>query len=687
MSLLSSTSEIRTQARCRRASKMSTTHDGLALNHRDYRSDIDGLRCFAVVPVVFFHAGIPGFSGGYVGVDIFFVISGYLITTLILKDISDNRFSILEFYERRARRILPALFFMVICSLLVGALFLSPYFFRDMLQTTVATAVFSSNILLFIKSGYFSAISELKPLLHTWSLAVEEQYYVFFPLILVLTMRCGKSFSVFILATLAVVSLALSSIVMESNPQAAFYLLPFRAWELLTGSLLAFWVPSINRIYSNFFGSLGLAIIVFSFVFFDENSGVPGLMGLLPVGGAALIILFSDPATNVNRLLSFPPFVFLGLLSYSIYLWHQPIFAFLRHLNFGELDSEVTLLSCLGVLVLSYFSWRFIEKPFRNRRFLSRGLIFKWSLLFIFALSSIGVAGHFKMGFPDRFSSEIKQIFEGSFDKNPIQNECHYRDNFVEIGDACLLGAKGEPQIVLFGDSHADVFAHELNAGLAGHELTAINFGFSGCRLLSFVDASAVAEANSCAEEAFEYVMVNESVEALIVANRWSTLVTQSGYGVERRVKAPSEPLSSDVQINRAAALAAKIEALLAFEKTIFLVYPIPEAGEDVPNYVAMKRQFDPSFSLDIPYDAFLDRNKIIIDAFDKLGSHDNLVRVVPSDVLCNQNGSEHCESLRDGRALYYDDDHLSNYGASQVIKHSGLLEAIKGSTSPKQGN
>ena len=333
-----------------------------------YRRDIDGLRAFAVLPVILFHAGFAPFSGGYIGVDIFFVISGYLITTIILRELEEGRFSLLRFYERRIRRILPALFVMMAICTPIAWVLLSPYMFRDFTQSLAAVSVYLSNVLFWRESGYFDTATELKPLLHTWSLAVEEQYYVIVPMLLMALWALGRWVLFGVIVALALASLALAHWMADIYPSANFYLLPSRAWELLAGSICAFLLTRGLRVSNDPLALLGLAMVVVPVFVFDADTPFPSLYTLIPVGGTALVILFTGPGSRMAKLLGWAPFVWIGLISYSAYLWHQPIFAFTRiHLIFEPSHELMAALSILS-LAMGWVSWRFVERPFRNTR-------------------------------------------------------------------------------------------------------------------------------------------------------------------------------------------------------------------------------------------------------------------------------------------------------------------------------
>lgn len=439
-----------------------------------YRAEIDGLRALAVVPVIFFHAGFHLFSGGFVGVDVFFVISGYLITTIIISEMDAGRFSLIRFYVRRAKRILPALFFVMLACVPLAALFFLPIAMKDFSQSLIAVSAFASNILFWTESGYFEQTAELKPLLHTWSLAVEEQYYIIFPLLLIVLWWLGRLGMIAVLSVLFVASFAAAEWAAYNNPAAAFYLLPMRAWELLIGAFAAFYLqrsdvplqPVVKQAGSVF----GLALIATAIFLYDETTPFPGLYALLPTVGTVLIILFAVPGTWVNQLLSLKLFVGLGLISYSAYLWHQPLFAFARYHNPFEPSLTVMLGLSLLTLPLAFLSWRYIETPFRRPEFPAM-TVFGGAALAAMGFTAIGFLGNQSEGFKDqiltyRLSDEQRSLYtaiRSSIDYDLSDASAEDRPCQIRVPDADALDletfrecvdAHG-PAFVILGDSHA----------------------------------------------------------------------------------------------------------------------------------------------------------------------------------------------------------------------------------------
>ena len=372
-----------------------------------YRAEIDGLRALAVVPVVLFHAGFSLFSGGFVGVDVFFVISGYLITSLILNEQEKGSFSLANFYERRARRILPALMLVVFFSIIAAWYLLLPTELIDFGKSLVSVAVFASNIVFGQQSNYFAQTAEFIPLLHTWSLAVEEQFYLIFPLFMIFTLAWLKRNRLVFIVLLAIISFVYCEWAWRNLPESNFFLTLERVWELLVGVLCAFYLHNANqknRILAQLFSLLGLLLVLLSIFFFSNEIPFPSFYTLVPVMGAVLLIIFAKPNTFTGRLLSQPFLVGIGLISYSAYLWHQPLFVFTRIASFDELSDLVLLGLSFLVFVMAYISWRWVEKPFRNRDYLSQSHILYLAILSSVVLFALGVGLIKGNGFEERFA-------------------------------------------------------------------------------------------------------------------------------------------------------------------------------------------------------------------------------------------------------------------------------------------
>lgn len=477
----------------------------------DYRREVDGLRALAVLPVILFHAGFEVFSGGFVGVDVFFVISGYLITTIILAELEQGKFSIINFYERRARRILPALFLVMLACLPFAWLWLLPSEMKGFAESLVAVPLFASNILFWRESGYFDAATELKPLLHMWSLAVEEQYYVFFPLFLMLAWRFGKRNILVLLAIFALASLGVAHWGSKADPAANFYLLPTRGWEFLIGAFVAFHLSAKirtepSRTVQEFGSVAGLGLLLYSVFVFDKSTPFPSLYTLVPTIGTALIILCATQATSVGRILSLKVFVGVGLISYSAYLWHQPLFAFARHRGLTQSDqSEFTFLVLL-TLLLAWASWYFIEKLFRDKSSISRNSIFLFGITGSLFFVSLGLLGHFNNGNMAQLDAEQESFLAGFdndlpdwkyFTRTGIPEKYRFDCDFYDIpkyrtrnstnvplesiSTNCFTSNKDRDKLVfIWGDSHAQQLYYGLSKALS-KDYDVLQVASSGC--------------------------------------------------------------------------------------------------------------------------------------------------------------------------------------------------------------
>ena len=414
----------------------------------NYRPEIDGLRALAVVSVVLFHADAPWFEGGFVGVDIFFVISGYLISTIMIRDLTTGNFKIIDFYERRARRIIPVLFFVVFSCIPFSWILLLPNELKDFSQSIVAVVLFASNILFWSESGYFEVASDFKPLLHTWSLGVEEQFYLIFPLFFMFIYHFFGTWIVRIIVILAVSSFILSEFGTTKFATANFYFIFTRAWELFAGVLCAIYISRYGQKGSEWGVLCGLSLLLFSIFTYSSGIPYPGKYTLLPILGTALIILYSTKDLISSRILANKVAVGCGLLSYSIYLWHQPIFTFAKIRSNGALGPEAIVLVII-TLLLSFLSYKFIEVPFRNKRTINRKKFVSGLVLSSFILGFLGFYGNLNNGFETRFPDEIHS--KPSARKEAYKSICNYDRDYCVVGN---LNSKSK--ILIYGDSHAD---------------------------------------------------------------------------------------------------------------------------------------------------------------------------------------------------------------------------------------
>ena len=446
----------------------------------EYRKEVDGLRAIAVIPVILFHAGINFFEGGFVGVDIFFVISGYLITSLILSEKSKGVFKLSNFYERRARRILPALFTVMLFSIPFSYFLMMPNQLLDFSESILAVTFFSSNILFWTETNYFSAAAELKPLLHTWSLAVEEQFYILFPLFIILTWKIGKQNIFRLILIFLIFSFLLSEWVYRFSPTANFFLAPTRAWELLIGSVAAFYLiknkPVITKSKEHL-ATIGFVLILFSIFSFNANTPFPGVYSLVPVLGTLLIILYSSSNTFIGKFLSFNFIVGIGLISYSAYLWHQPFLAFSRLYFHETLSQSFLLIICIISFVFAYFSWIMIEKPYRNRQKISKRFLIFSIIPCVFVFITFSTIGIKSQGFIDNKltmeDQEYLKNYKGlELSKAEYREECNFYEQGQNIDPSCYKEIPSKENVLIWGDSHAQA----IGPGLRHHFNKKYNF-------------------------------------------------------------------------------------------------------------------------------------------------------------------------------------------------------------------
>jgi peptidoglycan/LPS O-acetylase OafA/YrhL len=647
--------------------------------HVAYRAEIDGLRAVAVLSVLLFHARLGPFTGGFIGVDIFFVISGFLITQLITEQCEQNRFSFLYFYERRIRRLFPALFVMICATLVVAAFLFLPPDFRAFGRNVIGVMLFASNIFFFKQTDYFDGPAEVKPLLHTWSLGVEEQFYILFPLLLVFLLRKRRETAIMALGLLAATSLVACVLVLPISTAAAFYLTPFRIWELLIGSLLALGaVPQLHKPFQRaVVSALGIGCILFAALFFSRMTNFPGLAALVPTIGAALIIhAESNGLSPVGRLLASPAAVFTGKISYSLYLWHWPIIVFGGY----YLIHELSTLHSLGMVSLSFglatLSWHFIEVPFRKARTASASrLLFGVAAAGIACAALTGMLIYSSRGLPHRFSREVDALSSYSFSMNPKSDKCGDVDLQLAPSSPCTIGDPARATQFLWGDSHAGALFGAMNElSRAG---AATIYGATP-RCPPLIGIGTDPQCIRANDRKLNYVLSHPEIRSVIIAARWSLYVngraTKLGPAetngsvpqLETRDGEDLKQFSEPARREFRRGLEALISRLLASGKKVVLVYPIPETGYDVPSTLARLRYRgeDPA-GFTTPLSAYNERQAFVLEMLDSFGSQRNLMRVYPQRVLCR---GRRCLTSIGGKPLYFDSHHLSIPGSELLV-------------------
>ncbi len=654
-----------------------------------YRREIDGIRSLAVLPVILFHAGFDLFRGGFVGVDVFFVISGYLITGILLAELESGRFSLAGFYERRARRILPALFAVIIACLPFAWAWMTPGQIGDFGKSIVAVVFFVSNIFFWSQKGYFGPDEELKPLLHTWSLGVEEQYYLVFPLFLYFAWRFGRSRVFWAVILMAVGSLALSEYASRAFQNANFYLTPTRAWELLAGSIAAFvardGLPRLNAAAANALTLAALTAVLVPIFAYSSATPFPGLTALLPVGGTALLILFAGPETLAGRLLGLKPLVGIGLISYSAYLWHQPLFAFAR---LRSLDTPSPwLMGALAILslLLAWLSWRFVEQPFRKggRLLPTRRPLFIASAVACIAMLGVGLGVQSGGGLAGRFDpSLVKLVATGAQLPDETCFYDRYRGLPVHPVAACSHHDQaGRTGVLLLGDSHGLALAKPLGAALGAAGIGHYEMGYRSCVPVPGFRRFGGAEEFPCDEFARGVIdhASRSGIGTIVFTARFPLYVLGTRFDNGEGGMEFGEPISIDTlsgaggnDAARQARVLAELERQLrslAQRFRIVLVEPIPEAGWDAPTMLFKQRVFSGnSGDVTTPLARYQARTRTVMALFDRLEREEPNIRIArAARVLCDA-ASGRCSNTRGQSVLYQDDDHLSPDGAALVV-------------------
>ncbi len=455
-----------------------------------YRPDIDGIRAIAVTSVVLFHAGIPPFRSGFVGVDIFFVISGYLIGGIIIRDVSRGKFDFVKFYARRARRILPALFLVVLFTCVAGWLLLDASEYRYVGATATSALLAVSNFSFWRFQDYFAPDARLKPLLMTWSLGVEEQFYFLFPFLIIFTARLAAKRIIAVLAMVTLASFALSVSWSNAYPAAAFYLLPSRVWELGTGAILAAWESTKPGQFAAMMQSrwlretlswIGLLLVVIGITAFDEFTRFPGTMALIPVIGAACLIATGGSSIN-DRLLSSRPMVFIGLISYSWYLWHWPLMSYLRIVVPYEPPMWAFAIVTAGSLAVAIISWRFVEQPFRSMRLAAAPTLVRYAAALGVALA-LPVVVRESDGLPARLPEAAKSV-EAVATLGRGGKCLALFEDAPNLSSECVSSSPDQSSVALLGDSHAGALADAFRELATQQNLGFRIFAKSSCRPL-----------------------------------------------------------------------------------------------------------------------------------------------------------------------------------------------------------
>lgn len=613
-----------------------------------YRRDIDGLRAVAVAAVVVYHLKASLVPGGYVGVDVFFVISGYLITGIIWREIEARQFSLLRFYERRIRRIAPALIAVLAVTTIAATAILLPVDLMGYGRSLLATLGFVSNIYFWRDIDYFSRVAEEKPLLHTWSLGIEEQFYIFFPLLL---WACAWRPAAARWVVLAVTAGSLAGAIFAARigaDQPAFYLLPTRAWELGAGALLVLLpaVPIRSALVAQAIAILGAGLIGVSLLGIGLGLGIPHVLPAV-LGTAAIIAIGTRHTTFVSRVLGTPPAVLLGKISYSLYLWHWPIIVFASYVLVRPMTDGERGLALAAMLALAVLSWRFVERPFRDRAMPARRVV-AFGALGTAALAAAAAGLLVSAGLPSRLSPAAARINAAV----ATNYRCPISDYLVfGASRACVMALPSRvPQdadVVLLGNSHAQMYAPLVTQVIADRGMTGLLVPANGCLPIAefnfSVECGAIAQTN---------------IDAAIGLPRARIVVIGLAYSTYGRplLDRSGQPVAVQGLDGIVAGLAATIDRLRAAGKQVILIGPIAQPGWDIASFLSRGLAFGrpTTHPIDAPYPAFLTE---FAPVFDRLGNRDDVILIRPDTVQC---AADRCRYLIDGNSLFADSNHLA---------------------------
>lgn len=632
-----------------------------------YRAEIDGLRAIAVLAVVLFHArlGVPG--GGYAGVDVFFVISGFLISRLIGEEYArSGRFSLAGFYERRIRRLFPALVAVVVATLAVGWWQLPPGELVALARSGFAALAFFSNLHFARQAGYFQAEAETQPLLHTWSLGVEEQFYILAPLVIVGLLKLSLRHRRLVLGALALVSLGFAVLVPQSQREAAFFWPYGRAYELLMGAALGLRLvplPTGERARGGM-AAAGLVMIALSLLLLREGGHFPGYLALFPCLGTALVIAATEGGAIpgvVGTLLSAAPMRFFGRISYSLYLWHWPVMVYAALAHEGPLPLAVRLGLVVISIGLAWVSYRFIETPARHG-------VARWRLLLVFA-PALGVMGagfvvsalvtkH--QGYPARFGPAMTRLVAGMAEPQRTGPRC--------AGAHCLLGDGNAPvSFILLGDSHARVLAPEISHIAQERGLGGILLMRDGCPPLLDEQGQSIVPSRKCREVGWrlDTLLAAQPKPRIIIAARWALYAEASPFGAETGTEGRAL-VPGGLEANRRAFAEGLQRTLAVLQRAgadVRLMGPVPEQGRDIQALMArrvMRGQVGEVFVERARFDV---RQASVMAALEAARGQGAKV-LYPHTILCD---AAQCRASEDGLPLYFDDDHLSLRGANRI--------------------
>lgn len=662
------------------------------MNHLKYEPYIDGLRAVAVISVILFHGFPEIIPGGFSGVDLFFVISGYLISKIIFSGLSSNQFNFFDFYGRRIRRIFPSLLLVLIAISFVGHFIFLPQELQAYYKHLAGAIGFISNFILWDESGYFNKLSNAKPLQHLWSLAIEEQFYLFWPLLLwaLSKFKVGLISAIF---GIGLLSFYLSIQEIKVDPVAAFFLTQYRAWELILGCVLAFLAGFDLKRWLNlapFLSIIGAVLIIFGVFFYEKTYQFPGYWVLLPTFGASLIILSSVGGGGwIHKLLSRPILISIGLISYPLYLWHWPILSFMWIVEGGEPSIYMRVGGLILTFAFSIATYKFIETPFRYGPYLKA----KTATL-IFAMIALGCT---YLIFYKNFELSTGLRSNGYVTKNPALEVDGYdlpsgincsessKFPFIKMNKDffCMQSNvhKSPPSVVIIGDSHSypmyygffDYFVKDRGENI-------LLLGVPGCPSfygLESYEYGKKEECKSITNNIIDYVLSDHNIRTVVMAIRAPLYTSGIGYGEmydhNRVLRRSGADAAEPNHISFELALESTLALLQQSGKNVIFVFSPPELGFDPLACIRpISLIFGRSNVCGIEYERYLKRASLSKDiVLRKLQAIPMSLFIEPAESLCTPT---FCPAIVDGKFLYQDDNHLSPFGAKTVIDNAKIL-------------
>lgn len=654
-----------------------------------YRPEIDGLRAIAVTSVIFYHAEIEiydlkFFQGGFLGVDIFFVISGYLLSKIIFIEITSTKnFSFKKFYIRRIMRIFPALFFVILISMPFAWFYLTPSHLVDFSNSIISATFMISNVYFYLNEFNYWAQNLVRPYLHTWSLAVEEQIYLFLPIFFYIFLKFNnKNKILIILFFISFLSLSFAYFFSSQFPKLNFYLPFSRIWEFFFGSIIGLYeikkqnMKKFNNTWKLIISYLSIIILIISIFIFNSDLKHPSLISVIPVISTCLFILTANSNSLIFKILTSKVFILIGLISYSLYLWHYPIFAFLKITEIAETNFLNIFLYGGIILFVSSLSYLFIEKPFRNNKRLNINIIILLSLFVLIIISNMLIIKN--DGYQNRFESLVNNL-------NLInQSSIIKKKSNIDIisNDQVVYKNKEFQNIILVGDSHSETISYELYENLKKQNnnfLTSIIYGCPFILNLKVVNRENNRVVNKCTikrqKQRFDFINNNKN-SIVILFSKLPYHIEGSAYdtkGIRFQKK-----LSSNVLQDKNNSLAnvgqrerkildelkKTIELLIKNNHKVIIIYPVPEVGLNLPDWTIKNKDKD----IIIPYEEYLNRVASTHKILDSI-KNEKVYKIVPSDVFCNINKNDVCLTKIDNKLLYKDDNHLSLHGGSLLAK------------------